>query len=60
MKVVTVHIYSASDKLIYEKVYNTYTKDGLFCIAFHDADNGYQVDKFPLQHIFRIEDYDVE
>jgi hypothetical protein len=59
MNIVTVHLYSQSQKLEYHNVQNTYTKDGLFCILHTDTDHGFQVDKFPVQHIFRIEDYDV-
>ncbi len=51
---VYIHLYSQSQPIIAEEVINTYTKDGLFCVMFEDRD----VDKYPLQHIFRISEED--
>ena len=54
-KTVQLHLYSQSEPIIYESVKNTYQKGDLFCILHCDnATNSLQVDKFPIQHIFRI------
>lgn len=50
MTEVDVHLDSQSQPVVITDVRSTYTKDGLYCIM---RTNGV-VDKFPLQHIFRI------
>lgn len=50
MKMVLVHLYSQSEPVQVKEVTNTYQKGDLFCVLKKDK----TVDKFPLQHVFRI------
>ena len=50
MKDVQVHLYSQSEPVVIKNVVNTYTKGPLFCVF----KEGGVVDKFPIEHIFRI------
>lgn len=47
---VTIHLYTQSQPIIHEFVVNTYQKGDLFCVLLDDG----EVQKFPLQHVFRI------
>jgi len=47
---IEIHLLSQSRSIIYKKVKNAYTKDGLYCILKGDG----FVDKYPLINIFRI------
>lgn len=47
---VTVHVYTQSQPVAITGVRNTYTKGPLYCALKYDG----TVDKFPLEHIFRI------
>lgn len=53
MKIVEVHLYSQSNPVRIGRVANTYQKGDLYCVL--DWDGGVQ--KFPLQHIFRIKEF---
>lgn len=48
-KKVKVYLLSTSQPLEFADVKNTYQKGDMFCVYHGD-----QVDKFPIQHIFRI------
>lgn len=49
---VEIHLYSQSSPVLIEKVRNTYQKGDMFCVMKADG----EVNKFPLQHIFRIKE----
>jgi hypothetical protein len=58
---VEVQVYSQSQPMIMRNVENTYTKDGLFCVRIapeYGAPSQHpHYYKFPVQHIFRIKEY---
>lgn len=54
---VTVHLYTQSQPVVYENVYNCYQKGDLYCVMIAGQ---MTVHKFPLQHIFRIIEEEVE
>jgi len=47
---VEVHLLSQSKSIVYEKVINAYTKDGMYCVYKENK----LVDKYPMVNIFRI------
>ena len=47
---VEVHLLSQSQPIVYERVKNSYTKDGMYCIYKEDG----CVDKYPIVNIFRV------
>ena len=51
---VEVHLLHQSQPVVRENIRNTYTKDGLFCLMFMSG----KVEKYPVQHIFRVVEYD--
>lgn len=53
MKKVEVHLYSQSEPILVECVRNTYTKGPLYCVLKTDG----TVDKFPVEHVFRIREH---
>ena len=48
---VEIHLYTQSKPVIVEDAKNTYQKGDMFCVMHVD---GKTVDKFPLQHVFRV------
>lgn len=52
---VRVKLTETSQPLVYEKVINTYTKGGLYCILYQKG-NEKLVHKYPLCNVFRIEE----
>lgn len=53
-KSVSIHLYSQSEPIVISGVVNTYQKGDLFCVMRQPN----VVDKFPIQHIFRITESD--
>ena len=47
---IEIHLLSQSKAIVYEKVKNAYTKDGMYCIFKEDG----FVDKYPMVNIFRV------
>ena len=52
-KKVQVHLLHQSEPVEIVNVRNTYQKGDLFCVLKHDG----VVDRFPIQHIFRIREF---
>lgn len=50
---VEVQLYSQACSIKHDGVRNAYTKDGLYCILYTSG----VVRKYPVQHIFRITEY---
>lgn len=57
-KVVYIHLYTQSEPIILEHVRNTYTKGPLFCVMLDALFHQQEVHKFPLEHIFRIKEFE--
>ena len=53
---VEIHLYSQSQPIVIENVENSYTKDGLFVVRVKATPHPWYY-KFPVQHIFRIKEY---
>ncbi|MBI5004872.1 MAG: hypothetical protein HZC04_01655 [Candidatus Lloydbacteria bacterium] len=47
---VIVHLYTQSKPIVMTDVRNTYQKGDLYCVMLNNG----TVEKFPIQHIFRI------
>lgn len=47
---VKIHMLSQANPIIKDNVFNTYTKDGMYCVML-DREN---VEKYPLINIFRV------
>ncbi len=52
----SVHLYTQSECIVHKNLENTYEKGSLFCVLFKDG----RVMKYPLQHIFRIQEVECE
>jgi hypothetical protein len=52
MSRIEVHLYSQSQPSMIGDARNAYTKDGLYCVWRQQY-----VDKFPVEHIFRIREW---
>ena len=50
---VKLHLKSASNLIEYPSVKSTYVKGSFYCIRFVVDDDNCQVDKYPIQDIFR-------
>jgi len=50
---VRVTLYSQSQGIQFDKVENTYTKDGFYCVYIKEENLVY---KYPMQHIFNVKE----
>lgn len=51
---VRLFMMAASQPMVYDAL-NTYSKDGMYCILFKGK-SGRTVHKYPIDHIFRVEE----
>lgn len=51
--IVHVHLLHQSRPVVCEDVRNTYTKGPMFCVMYND----FAVDKFPVEHLFRVREF---
>lgn len=52
---IEVHLYTQSLPAVHENVRNAYQKGSLYCIMQQDG----VVVKYPIEHIFRVKEYEV-
>lgn len=57
-KRISVHLLTAGNPKVYKTAEGTYTKEGFYGIIYQDDTGKRMVDKYPVDHIFRVtEDY---
>ncbi len=55
---VEVHLLHQSQPIERDRAINTYTKDGMFCVAsYTDSDGVVMVEKYPVAHVFRVTEF---
>jgi len=53
---VKVHLTKQSKPVKIIHVLNTYQKGDMFCVEHYNGDDEREVDKFPIDHIFRVKE----